>query len=154
MFSVTREPQSLCTNKLKGYVYGTYWLTGNWRCYLEIESLFETLAFKETNVTTIEVAGMRRMPSWKCSVIQKEHLWNKYVRGTFGIKNLAFKIQEAKLWQFEHKLRRNEYMGKKLMQMDVQKKRSWAVKRWRKTEDNYCNQGMTLKLKDQTVGSS
>ncbi|XP_068224256.1 uncharacterized protein [Palaemon carinicauda] len=54
---------------------------------------------------------------------KEDKIWNEVIRGTTGVRELSDKIQESRLW-CGHVMRRDEqYIGRRVMEVEVQEMR-------------------------------
>ena len=57
-------------------------------------------------------------------VTRKNKIRNEYIRGTVKVERLRMKLRESRLRWYGHVIRRNqEYVGRKIMEMEVPGKR-------------------------------
>lgn len=92
----------------------------------------ETLALNKTNVGRMKVAKMK-MLRWMCRVTRMDRIQNEHIQGTVKVADVAEKIQEAMLRWYGHIVRREEnYVGKKVLKMELEgkRKRGRPKKRW------------------------
>ena len=83
----------------------------------------ETVVVTERQVGEMEVEELK-MVRWALGVTRKDKIRNVYVRGTANIAKLGDKIWDARLRWYEHVKRREEgYMGKRMMEMAVPRRR-------------------------------
>ena len=83
----------------------------------------ETWAIKKTQEKKLDVAEMR-MLRWMCGVTRRDKIKNERIRGTTKVRELSDKVQEGRLKWYGHVVRRDEqYVGKKVMEMEIQGRR-------------------------------
>ena len=112
--------------KLKGKVYKTA---------VRLAMLYgmETLPVKKANETRMNVTEMR-MLRWMCGVSREDRIRNENIRGSVKVTELSKKMQEVRLKWYGHMMRReNNYVGRKVMEMDVpgRQRRGRPKKRWK-----------------------
>ena len=57
-------------------------------------------------------------------VTRKDKIRNEYIRSTVKVERLGIKIREGRLWWYGHVMRRDqEYVGRKMMEMELPGKR-------------------------------
>ena len=82
----------------------------------------------ETQVLTkkqeeMEVAEMK-MLRFAMGVTRKDKSRNEYIRGTVKIEQLRLKLREGRLRRYRHVMKRDqEYVGKRVMEMELPRKR-------------------------------
>ena len=81
-------------------------------------------------VEEMEVAEMK-MLRFAMGVMRKGKIRNEYIRGTVKIEQLGMKMREGRLRWYGHVIRDQEYVGKKMIEMELPGKR----KRRRQSED-------------------
>ena len=92
----------------------------------------ETWAVKKTQEKKLDVAEMR-MLRWMCGVTRRDKIRNETIRGTVKVREISDKIQESRLKWYGHVMRRDEqYVGRRVMEMDVQgrRRRGRPKRRW------------------------
>ena len=91
----------------------------------------ETVAVTERQMGKMEVAELK-MVRWALEVTRKDKIRNKYVRGTAKIAKLGDKLRNARLRWYGHVKRREDYVGKRMMEMAVpgRRKRGRPRRRW------------------------
>ena len=92
----------------------------------------ETWAVKRAQEKKMDAVEMR-MLRWMCGVTKMDRLTNDRIRGTTKVGELSKKVQERRLKWFGHVTRREEnYIGKRVMRMEVQgrRKRGRPKRRW------------------------
>ena len=71
----------------------------------------------------MEVAEMK-MLRFAMGVTRKDKIRNKHIRDTVKVKRLGMKIREGRLRWYGHVMRRDqEYVGRKMMEMELPGKR-------------------------------
>ena len=83
----------------------------------------ETVAVTKKQVEEMEVVEMK-MLRFAMGVTRKDKIRNKYIRGTVKVERLGIKIKEGRLRWYGHVMRRDqEYVGRKMMEMELPEKR-------------------------------
>ena len=83
----------------------------------------ETVAVTKKQVKEMEVAEMK-MLRFAMGMTRKDKIRNEYIRGTVKVERLEMKTREGRLRWYGHVMRRNqEYVGRKVMEMELPKKR-------------------------------
>ena len=82
----------------------------------------ETWAVRKTQEMKLDVVEMR-MLRWMCGVTKMDKISNDRIRGITKVGVLSKKVQERRLKWFGHVMRREEYVGKRVLGMEVQGKR-------------------------------
>ena len=83
----------------------------------------ETVAVTKTQVEEMEVTKMK-MLRFAMGVTRKDKIRNEHIRSTVKVERLGMKIREARLRWYGHVMRRNpEYVGRKMMEMELPGKR-------------------------------
>ena len=83
----------------------------------------ETWASKKAQESKLNVAEMK-MLRWMCGVTRLDKIRNERIRGTVKVTEIAKKVQERRLQWYGHVMRREEdYIGKRVMAMEVQGRR-------------------------------
>ena len=78
----------------------------------------ETWAVKKVQEKTLNVAEMKVL-RWMCGVTKINRIWNDRIRGTTKVGEITKKVQERR-----HVMRRDEeYVGKRVMRMNVEGRR-------------------------------
>ena len=79
----------------------------------------------------MEVAELK-MVRWALGVTRKDKIRNEYVRGTAKVAKLGDKLQNARLRWYGHAKRKEDYMGKRMIEMAVpgRRKRGRPRRRW------------------------
>ncbi|KAI5735640.1 hypothetical protein M8J77_020866 [Diaphorina citri] len=91
----------------------------------------ETWPIKKRQEERMNVAEMR-MLRWMCGVTRMDRIRNTRIRGTVKVTEISRKIQERRLQWFGHVERRDqEYVGKRLRDMEVGGKRDRGRPRMR-----------------------
>ena len=78
------------------------------------------------------VAEMR-MLRWMSGVTKLDRIMNERIRGTTKVEEISKKVQESRLTRYGHVLRREyEYVGKRVMGMEVpgKRRRGRPKRRW------------------------
>ena len=74
----------------------------------------------------VEVGEMK-MLRFAMGVTRKDKIRNEYIRGTVKVERLEMKMREGRLRWYEHVMRRDqEYVGRKMMEMELPGKRKRA----------------------------
>ena len=82
----------------------------------------ETVAVTKKQVEEMEVAEMK-MLRFAMGVTRKDKIRNKYIRGTVKVERLGMKMKEGLRW-YGHVMKRDqEYVGKKIIEMELPGKR-------------------------------
>ena len=93
----------------------------------------ETRAVKKAQEKKLDVAEMR-MLRWMSGVTKLDRIRNERInRGTSKVGEISKKVQESRLKWYGHVLRReDEYVGKRVMAMEVprKKRRGRPKRRW------------------------
>ena len=83
----------------------------------------ETMAVTKKQVEEMEVAEMK-MLRLAIVVTRKDKIRNEYIRGTVKVEQLGMKMREGRLMWYGHVMRRDqEYVGRKMMEMEFPGKR-------------------------------
>ena len=83
----------------------------------------ETVAVTKKQVEESEVAEMKIL-RFAMGVTKKDKIRNEYIRGTVKVERLEMKMIESKLRWYGHVIRRDqEYVGRKMMEMELPGKR-------------------------------
>ena len=83
----------------------------------------ETVAVTKKQMEEMEVAEMK-MLRFTMGVTRKDKIRNEHIRSTVKVKRLGMKMREGRLRWYEHVMRRNqEYVGRKMMEMELSGKR-------------------------------
>ena len=83
----------------------------------------ETVAVTKKQVKEMEVAEMK-MLRFAMGVTRKDKIRNEYIRSTVKVEQLGTKMREGRLRWYGHVMRRDqEYVGRKMMEMELQEKR-------------------------------
>ena len=81
------------------------------------------LGSEEAQEKKLDVAEMR-MLRWMSGVTRLDRIRNERIRGTTKVGEISKKVQESRLTWYGHVLRReDEYVGKRVMAMEVPGKR-------------------------------
>ena len=90
----------------------------------------ETWAMKKAQEKKLDVAEMR-MLRWMSGVTKLDRIRNERIRGTTTVGEISKKVQENRLKWYGHVLRReDEYVGKRVMGMEVPGKRRRGRPKW------------------------
>ena len=83
----------------------------------------ETVAVTKKQVKEMEVAEMK-MLRFAMGVMRKDKIRNEYIRGTVKVERLGMKMREGRLRWYGHVMMRDqEYVGRKMMEMELPGKR-------------------------------
>ena len=83
----------------------------------------ETVAVTKKQVKEMEVAEMK-MLMFAMGVTRKDKIKNEYIRSTVKVERLGMKMREGRLRWYGHVMRRDEeYLGRKMMEMELPGKR-------------------------------
>ena len=83
----------------------------------------ETVAVTKKQVEEMEVAEMK-MLRFAMGVTRKDKIRNEHIRSTVKVERLRMKIREGRLRWYGHVMRRDqEYVGRKMMEMELPGKR-------------------------------
>ena len=83
----------------------------------------ETVAVTKEQVEEMEVAEMK-MLRFAMEVTRKDKIRNEYIRSIVKVERLGMKMREGRLRWYGHVIRRNqEYVGRKMMEMELPRKR-------------------------------
>ena len=83
----------------------------------------ETVAVTKKQVEDMEVAEMK-MLRFGMRVTRKDKIRNEYIRSTVKVERLGMKMREGRLRWYGHVMRRDqEYVGRKMMEMELPGKR-------------------------------
>ena len=86
---------------------------------------------KKAQENKLDVAEMR-MLRWMSGVSKLDRIRNERIRGTTKVGEISKKVQESRLKWYGHVLRREyEYVGKRVMGMEVPGKRRRGRPKWR-----------------------
>ena len=103
----------------------------------------ETSAVKKVHEKKLDVAEMR-MLRWMSGVTKLDRLRNERIRGTAKVGKISKKVQESRLKWYVHVLRReDEYVGKRVMVMEVpgERRRGRPKRRWLDNNRNDLSEG-------------
>ena len=71
--------------------------------------------------------GEMKMLRFAMGVTRKDKIRNEYTRGTVKVERLGMKMRKGKLRWYRHVMRRDqEYVGRKIMEMELSGKRKRA----------------------------
>ena len=83
----------------------------------------ETVAVTKKQVEEMEVAEMK-MLRFAMAVTRKDKIRNEHIRGTVKVERLGMKMREGRLRWYGYVMRRDqEYVGRKMMEMELPGKR-------------------------------
>ena len=83
----------------------------------------ETVAVTKKQVEEMEVAEMK-MLRFAMGVTRKDKIRNEHIRRTVKVERLGMKMREGRLRWYGHVMRRDqEYVGRKMMEMELPGKR-------------------------------
>ena len=83
----------------------------------------ETVAFTKKQVQEMEVAEIK-MLRFAMGVTRKDKIRNEHIRSTVKVERLGMKMREGRLKWYGHVMRRDqEYVGRKMMEMELPGKR-------------------------------
>ena len=83
----------------------------------------EAVVVTKKQVEEMEVAEMK-MLRFAMGMTRKDKIRNEHIRDTVKVERLGIKMREGRLRWYGHVMRRNqEYVGRKMMEMDLQGKR-------------------------------
>ena len=89
----------------------------------------ETVAVTKKQVEEMEVAEIK-MLRFAMGVTRKDKIRNKHIRSTVKVEQLGMKMSEGRLRWYGHVMRRDqEYVGKKMMKMELPGKKRGRPKR-------------------------
>ena len=95
----------------------------------------EMMAVTKKQVKEMEVAEMK-MLRFAMGMTRKDKIRNKYIRGTVKVEQLGMKMREGRLRWYGHVMRRDqEYVGRKMMEMELLGKREKGKKEKRETKE-------------------
>ena len=84
---------------------------------------FETVAVIKKQVEKMEVAEMK-MLRFAMGVTRKDNIRNEHIRSIVKVERLGMKMREGRLRWYGHVMRRDqEYVGRKMMEMELSGKR-------------------------------
>ena len=82
-----------------------------------------TVAVTKKQVKEMEVVEMK-MLRFAMGVTRKDKIRNEYIRSTVKVEHLGMKMREGRLRWYRHVMRRDqEYVGRKMMKMELPGKR-------------------------------
>ena len=97
----------------------------------------EMVAVTKKQVKEMEVAEMK-MLRFAMGVMRKDKIRNKYIRSTVKVERLGMKMREGRLKWYKHIIRRDqEYVGRKMMEMELLEKRETKEKIFRCSKRRY-----------------
>ena len=91
----------------------------------------ETVAVTKRQMRKMEVAELK-IVRWALGVTRKDKIRNEYMRGTAKIAKLGDKLRNARLRWYGPVQKREDYVGKRMMEMAVPgiRKRGKPKRRW------------------------
>ncbi|XP_068219797.1 uncharacterized protein [Palaemon carinicauda] len=87
-----------------------------------------------------------RMLRWICGVTRRDEIRNAVIRGTVGVTEILDKIQKSRLRWYGHVMRYEQYIGRRVMEMEVQemRRRGRPKRRWMDCiKDDLRSKGLT-----------
>ena len=88
-----------------------------------VYGLFETVAVTKKQVEEMEVAEVK-MLRFAMGVTRKDKIRNECIRSTVKVERLGMKMRESRVRWCGHVMRRDhEYVGRKIMEMELPGKR-------------------------------
>ena len=97
----------------------------------------ETLAVSKKQVEEMKVAEMK-MLRFAMGVTRKDKIRNEYIRGTIKVEQLGMKMREGRLRWYGQVMRRDkEYVGRRVMGMELPGKRKRGRKIFRFSKRRY-----------------
>ena len=88
----------------------------------------KTVAVTKKQAEEMEVTEMK-MFRFAMGVTRKDKIRNEYIRGTVKVEQLGMKMREGRLRWYGHVMRRDqEYVGRKVMEMELPEKREGEEK--------------------------
>ena len=97
----------------------------------------EMVVITKKQVEEMEVTEMK-MLKFAMGVIRKDKIRNEYIRGTVKAEWLGIKMRDGRLRWYGHVMRRDqEYIGRKMMEMESPEKRETKKKIFRCCERRY-----------------
>ena len=97
----------------------------------------ETVAITKKQVEEMEVAEMK-MLRFAMGMTRKDKIKNEYTMGTVKVERLGMKMREGRLRWYGHVMRRDqEYVGRKMMEMELPEKRETKKKIFKCSERRY-----------------
>ena len=82
----------------------------------------ETVAVTKKQVGEMEVAEMK-MLRFAMGVTRKDKIRNEHIRCTVKVERLGMKMREGRLRWYGHVMRNQDYVGRKMMEMELPGKR-------------------------------
>ena len=91
----------------------------------------KTWALKKAQEKKLDVAEMR-MLRWMSGVTKLDRIRNERIRGTTKVGEISKKVRESRLKWYGYASRRDEYVGKRVMVMEVsgKRRRGRPKRRW------------------------
>ena len=102
------------------------------RLHIGSSNNVETRAVKKAQEKMLDVGEMR-MLRWMSGVTKLDRIRNERIRGTTKVGEISKNVQESRLKWYGHVLRReDEYVGKRVMGMEVpgKRRRGRPKRRW------------------------
>ena len=97
----------------------------------------ETVAVTKKQVEEMEVAEMK-MLRFAMRVTRKDKIRNEHIRSSVKVERLGMKMREVRLRWYGHVMRRDqEYVGRKMMEMELPGKRRGIPEIFRCSERRY-----------------
>ena len=97
----------------------------------------EKVAVTKKQVKEMKVAEIK-MLRFAMGVTRKDKIRNKHIRDTVKVEQLGMKIKKGRLRLYGHVMRRDqEYVGRKMMEMELLGKRETKEKIFRCSERRY-----------------
>ena len=116
-----RVSEILCDRRISLRVKGKYTRQKNLRPAMMYGA--ETWAVKKAQEKKLDVAEMRIL-RWMSGVTKLDNIRNERIRRITKVGEISKKVQESRLKWYGHVLRReDEYVGKRVMRMEVPGKR-------------------------------
>ena len=88
----------------------------------------ETVAVTKKQVEEMEVAEMK-MLRFAMGVTRQDKIRNEHIRSTTKVEQLGMKMREGRLRWYGHVMRRDQEYVRKMMEMELTRKRSGRPKR-------------------------
>ena len=84
----------------------------------------DTVAITKKQVEEMEVAEIKMLRFTIMGVTKKDKIRNEHIRSTVKVERLGMKMREGRLRWYGHVMRRDqEYVGRKMMEMELPGKR-------------------------------
>ena len=111
---------------------------------------FKTVAVTKEQAEEMEVAKMK-MLRFAMRVMRRNKITNGYIGGTVKVQRLEMKMKEGKQRWYGHVIRRDqEYVGRRVMKMEILGKRKAEKKISRRSEGGYGEVG----AREKDIGNS